>query len=481
MDDRSWEERWSEGWLCVLFFLLPLVLHNGYFDITETKTAVYAGLTAIYLSGMLFLSACGHALRRPTAGAWAFLLFAGVNCLSSLLFGGRAALLAPHNRYQGALMWPLYAGMVLSLSAFGRFSRAPRRAALGAFAAVSLLCVLNALHVDPLRVTEGMRAADLSRYLSTIGNVNFIGAYVSLLLPMSMAYFCLADTRAELLLRGAVCVLGAGALLSGSDCGLLGTGAAALMLPWLLRRDDRALRRLPALIALMSLSLRLFAWLLGKGIGLSRPAAALCSLPVTALLLLLSGALFLFERKADEPRLAAAAGNYPVLPAALLLALALFLLLANTLLRDRLPAGIARFAVFSSDWGTDRGAVWAHCLTLYRSFSPGKKLIGGGAGCLALYDAAHRLFPDSVLDSAHNEYLHYLLTGGAVGLGAYLTSLGLALRRCRDGEAEVIPLLAAVFGCAVQGAVNIAQCTTTPLLFALLALLLRDVGEPRNT
>lgn len=478
--DCPWAERWSEGWLCALFFLLPLTVHNGYFDITETKTVTFALLAGVYLAGILFLLLSGKARGRMSAGAWAFLLFAAVQCLSSLLFGGRAALLAPHNRYQGALMWPLYAGMFCALAAFARFSRAPRRAALAAFAVVSLLCLLNALYLDPLGTAEGVRMEDRSRYLSTIGNVNFIGAYVSLLLPMSMALFCLSETRAELLLRGAVCVLGTGALLTGSDCGLLGTGAAALALPWLLRKNGKALRRLPLLMGLTALSLYCLGRLFGYGIGLSRPAALLCSLPSTSVLLLLAGALYFCLSRSDEKRLAAAAAYYPVLPAALLLSLALFLLLANTALRDRLPEGVARFAVFSPEWGSDRGAVWGHCLMFYGSFGPVKKLIGGGAGCLAVYDRAHRLFPDTVLDSAHNEYLHYLLTGGVLGLGAYLASLGCALRRARDFDDDAVPLLMAVLGCAVQSTVNIAQCTTTPLLFALLALL--SGGEkPRNT
>lgn len=475
-------QRWSGVYLSALFLLLPLWLHRGYFDITETKTVLFAALTLLYLAGVLFgLLAGGSGGRRPGRGALLFALFAALNILSSLLFGGRDALLAANNRYQGVGMWLLYAAMVCALSAGGKFGKWQARTALGAFALVSLLCVLNALYIDPLGTAVGLRSADRSRYLSTIGNVNFIGAYVSLLLPLAMGLFCLGRSRRELWLRGGVCLLGAGALLVGSDCGILGVLSAAVLLPWLLRREPRALRRLPWLLLLFAAALPLFGRLLERGIGLSALGRLLSSLPVAAGLALLGGALLLFARRQTDEALSALAGNYPVLPAALLLGGGVFLLLGNTLLRDRLPASIARWTVFSGSWGSDRGAIWGHCLALYGSFGPLRKLIGGGAGCLARYDALHRLFPDAIIDSAHNEYLHYLLTSGALGLGAWLGALAAALRRVLSPEGADAALLCAVAGCAVQGVVNIAQCTTTPLFFALLALLWGSRGSGEDS
>jgi len=83
-----------------------------------------------------------------------------------------------------------------------------------------------------------------------------------------------------------------------------------------------------------------------------------------------------------------------------------------------------------------------------------------------------------VTDSAHNEYLHYLLTGGVFGLGAYLGLLVLAVRTALKKPSPMRTALA--LGCAsyaVQAVVNIAQPFTTPLFFALLALSLSDRPE----
>ena len=78
-------------------------------------------------------------------------------------------------------------------------------------------------------------------------------------------------------------------------------------------------------------------------------------------------------------------------------------------------------------------------------------------------------------DSAHNEYLHYLLTGGLIGLLAYLALLVLAFRKAlRQPSRARTAIALGCFAYAVQAAVNIAQPITTPLFFALLALMLSD-------
>ena len=140
--------------------------------------------------------------------------------------------------------------------------------------------------------------------------------------------------------------------------------------------------------------------------------------------------------------------------------------------RAAVPAALEPYLVLDADFGSDRGAVWRSCLALYWEFPWWQKLIGGGSGVLARWDMLHRVFPDAVVDSAHSEYLHYLLTHGLVGLTASLGWLFFALRRAlRSGS----PLHAALgLGCAAyaaQALVNIAQSATTPLFLALLALL----------
>ena len=80
---------------------------------------------------------------------------------------------------------------------------------------------------------------------------------------------------------------------------------------------------------------------------------------------------------------------------------------------------------------------------------------------------------DASTNAAHNEYLNYLITHGAVGGGAYLAwilgSIFNALRRWeKDSFAPVY--LGVILGYAVQALVNIAQPITTPLFIIFLSL-----------
>ncbi|MBO6039856.1 MAG: hypothetical protein J6P58_01470, partial [Oscillospiraceae bacterium] len=126
---------------------------------------------------------------------------------------------------------------------------------------------------------------------------------------------------------------------------------------------------------------------------------------------------------------------------------------------------------FSDAWGTDRVMVWRHCLGFYRQFRPWDKLMGGGCGVLAAMDAADRLFPDAIVDTAHCEYLQILLNWGALGLTAYLVWICSGVRDTFLSE-EALPraLGAGLAAYGVQAAVNIAQAPGITLFFLLLAL-----------
>lgn len=447
-------QKLTELYLSALFLLLPLYVHNAYFDITEAKVGCFALLSAVYVLLMPFAelkSGDSPELKLP---AWSFLLYAALGIAASLLFMGRSSLLSPSSRYQGVLVLGLYALSFLFVSRHGFFGLWAQTAALSAFTLVSLYALLQSFGLDPLGLWEGIRAADRGRYLSTVGNVNFLGAYLSLLLPLCAGFYC--RTRNSLLLLPLA--LGSCALLCGSDSGILGAGGGLLLLYGLTAGEESSHRACGAALGLLGLSISLYGLSLSRFGLLSLSGAGRLLYYISPLLSALGALLWRRGKALRRPWL---------LPALVCGGGAAALLLCN-LFPALVPASLRDDLVFSERWGSDRGRIWLHCLELYRSFTPLNKLMGGGSGCLALYDRSHRLFPDAVVDSAHNEYLQILLTGGLLGLAAYLSTLISALR---EGAKKQPALAAAVFGCALQAAVNIAQCATTPLLLMLTAVL----------
>ena len=471
-------------YLCLLGIALPLTVHDAYFDITRTKATVFWILTGALLAAALLLLCLDReeraSLARPALPDWLFLVFALTQILSTLLFRDKpGGFLASDNRFQGILSFALYPVAFLFLRRRGALTPLVRFALLLGFSAAALLGVTELFGADLLGLRALSPERELIRFLSTVGNISFYSALCVLFLPLA-AYYALSAETPRAALAPALCALLAlwGGMTSRAEGFVLGVLAFFLLLP-LLTKDARVLRRVPALWALAALAALLFAALM-ESRALYPPSELtrlLCSPRVMLPLFALCAALFWLLHRRDDAAILQAREVYIILFLLLLAAGLGFLLLANTLLRERLHGPIAAVAVFSPSWGSDRGAEWASFWQMFCAAPWTQKLIGSGAGSLAAWDSAHRLFSDAVTDSAHNEYLHYLLTGGLIGLTAYLGLLFLALRRALRAPSRgrtALGLACAAY--AVQAAVNLAQPFTTPLFFALLALLLRD-GE----
>lgn len=475
-------ERICTVYLCLLGVVLPLAVHDAYFDITRTKAVAFWILSGALLiaRGLWLLSQ-----RKTRAGRVSFGLpdlffsvFVFCHILSSLVFRPfSAALIASDNRWQGILSFAMYLSVFLVLRRGGRLTSPVRYALLLGACAAALLGILDVFGLSLLPLRAVSPAVELPRFLSTVGNISFFGALCVLFLPFAAVYALSAeDLRHALPYVLAALLLLCGGMAARTEAFLLGTMAFLAAAP-LFCRGETVLRRIPLLWASAALSALLFVLLMDRS-ALYRPsdlARLLCAPAVMIPFSLLAAAAYLLLRRKEDRFVFRARKVYLIVLGVLAAALAVFLLLANTLWRETLPASVASFAVFTPSWGSDRGAEWASFWQMFRTAPILQKLIGGGAGSVAAWDRAHRLFSDAVTDSAHNEYLHYLLTGGLIGLLAYLALLAAALRKSlrNPGRARTAMALGC-FAYAVQAAVNIAQPFTTPLFFALLALALHD-------
>ena len=431
-------------YLALLFVLLPLVVHQAYYDITLTKAVVFWTLSALLSAGcavwLLTSREARAQLTLPAAAELLFAVFALTQIVSTLFFRPIGpGITAPDNRYQGIASFALYLLSFMLLRRYARFDSTAQYALLLGCSAAALLAVFEVFGLDLL----GMRAISPTlqrpRFFSTVGNISFLSALCVLMLPVCLCLAVSADSSAPAAAFGGCgLVFLCCGIAMRAETFVLGVLACYALLAVFIR-SARALRRLPLLCALSALAVLLFT-LAMKRWGLYRLSdlTALLSRPVILLALaVLFLGLWLLGRRADDAVLLRARRVYCFLLAGLILALAMFLVLANTVWRSRLSEQLASVV-----------------------------------GSLAEWDFSHRLFPDAITDSAHNEYLHYLLTGGILGLSAYLGVLALALCSSFQRPGPVRTALALGAACySVQAMVNIAQPFTTPLFFTVLALL----------
>ena len=477
----------TTAYLCAMFLGHPLVFTSFYFNITETKQAYFLIASGAYLLLLLFArialppdfgTAHPHVRLHPAV----LLLFAFyvISVTGSLLSQYRGeAFFGENNRYQGLLTLFCYAGVVFALSRRSLDLRWPVLAFLLGACLVSLLGVLNHFTLDPFGFYTKLRAQDLGRFLSTIGNADFYASYIGMAFAVSLGYFLHAKSaREKAFSLVSLVFVSFGTLVAGSDSAVLAILAIAALAPLLVLSDAAALRRLVlgwSVFFLCAFLFGLMSDVLPSSTYLSAFVTvlrkAVVSLPLCAVAL----ALWFALRNAKPERLARAKRPYALALAGAVLLGVVALVLLNTVLRS-LPLGrLERYLHFSASWGTDRGKIWTFVMQVFERMPFVQKLFGASSGGLFHADSVKPIFSDAALDTAHNEYLQYLVTNGALGLACYLGAVFLALRegfRRSAREPVYRGLTLAVLAYAAQAVVNIAQPMTTPILFVLLGILI---------
>ncbi|MBR4578015.1 MAG: O-antigen ligase family protein [Oscillospiraceae bacterium] len=471
--------------LWLMFLGLPLVLNRGYFDITETKTVFFVICTGLYLCFRLVMALQYGGVPAGIDASEGFILALFLlSLLSSGLSGFfRDSFLGPQGRWQGAGMLGLYALLFAAVRRRGWREEDVMAPLLAGQTLTAALAIVNHLGADPLGLMEKLMVSDRGRYISTLGNINFAGAYFTLTLGAATVWLLLAEDRGKRLRLALLTLPGLWAAMAArSESALLGLGAVLALLPLLLRAHPAALRRWPWLLPGIAVGMQLYALLCrAEGAYLSVLTRALLH-PAMSLSLALTGALLgLALRKKEEAALRRFAKCYAAALAILLGLAALTLVLLNTRWRD-LPLGSGEdWLRFSGAWGTDRGKIWARCIAYYKEYTPVQKLLGGGCGRLARLDSQQRLFPDAILDAAHCEYLQLLLNWGALGLLSWLGWLFVSLRSAfRRGEAVSLAMGAAALAYALQALVNIAQAPSICLFVLMLSLSASNGNKNRE-
>ena len=144
---------------------------------------------------------------------------------------------------------------------------------------------------------------------------------------------------------------------------------------------------------------------------------------------------------------------------------------------------LKNYIIFDDDWGTHRGYIWRIAIEIYGKFPFMHKLFGYGPDTFGII-TVHGYYDDMIsrynekFDSAHNEYLQYLVTIGMVGVTAYVgficTSLVYIIRKAKDCPIVMAVPIAVVCYCA-QAFVNISVPIVAPIMFTLIMVGLAAV------
>lgn len=414
---------------------------------------------------------------------------------SSLNSAGKSAVIFGSGRYDGLYVLALY-GAVFALSYF--FVKFDYKCVLLVGAVTLIMSIIGILQLFGINAF-GLYPADIytgyyAEFISTMGNIDFMSALMSMFLPLVFGCFLSADgsRKSEAFLL--ICFFVGGFCLIKTDVqsgmiALLVT--AALTLPLSLKSK----RSLAKVLVFLQTSTALI-WLcncfnLSKGEGTT--VVQFCinaklTIAAAAVIFLLLALLILQRKKGLSKKVLS---KLPcalfIFEGAALLLLAAYMYFLFTP-SDKDNALNQLYALLhgslSQSSGSGRGGIWKY------SFLMGleRPVLGHGQGCykLAMDDFSARVgytyytSRNASLDAAHNEFLQLFCTGGILGLlsyaGALASLIARSIKRRFSGKYTVC-LLSAVVGYLVQSFFTFSIVEVAPVFFMLCGILLHNVRD----
>ena len=480
--------------LCALLMLcaLPLLFRNAFFDINRFKVqavcAAVPPLAALYAVGRLLEGRRQGSAARAGRGAMLCMALLMLACVISCARAGfeESTLTGSSGRYCG-LSFMLCCGAACAVIAFGlRDVRLLTVLLMLAASLCAVLGVLNAMGVDPLGFYARIRKGQESAFLSTIGNIDFFGAYMLMLLPVCAAQ-AIFPARAGMRRYGALCAVAVmlGAAVSRTDCAYAGVHLVCFLLLMLSGERLDAMARALCVWSAASACQYAARRLLYRGLyrpkfsGLPKLLTDYSRALILAGLLLAAALVcaLLARRGVRAP------GRRRLAAVGLALLLLIALAFAGTVvyfssIDTKTPLGQLESVLrLGDDWGSHRGFVYARSLRAFGDYGWADRLFGRGMeqtlSILTPYCEESVIAVTGVFNDAHCQPLQLLLTCGILGAGAFLALYGASLlgaARRMGGSALMTGLLVSFAAYGLVMLLNVTQPILIGTYFSLIAL-----------
>lgn len=501
--------------LLILVTVFPLILHESYVDILKTKYQCYyiiiiGMLITVFVLAviMLIIDLMEHHGKHAVSlfaklhpGNWkttfcaadfaviAFWLTLLVSTLQSKYF--YESFWGNEGRYSGLFLLTLY---VVSYFVISRFWKV-KGWVLEIFLLISLvICcigITDYFQMDIMNFRAVIKPEQSTIFTSTLGNINTYTAYVALMLGVAAAMFATSRKTSGVIWYYICMTVGFFAIIMGcSDNAYLALGALFGFLPFVLFKSRTGTKRYLLMLATFGTVIQCIDFInqayAEVVIGLDSLFQILVNfrglMYVVIALWLIYIAIVVIDKKnpkADDETGAVLIRMWRGLLAASVLIICFLIYDANISGNAERYGGLGKYLVFNDHWGTNRGYIWRKSVELFQSFPLKYKLFGYGPETFGILTTGN-FFSDMVnatqgqiFDNAHNEYLQYLVTIGALGLITYVVFLAAAGWRMavkRNRNRYIVGCLFAVLCYDAQAFVNLNLPIATPMMWLLLSV-----------
>ena len=487
-----------KSFVFLAFAVLPAYFENKYFNMLEAKWHAYVVGTSVLLAAAAIVWAAGR-IGRPgtiesrtcegTPGEVAAgELRAGksrlgrFNLMDAFVAGfGLCAAVSCMCSEQAAAAWAGTEGWhvggftIVTLVIWYFYLSRNMELSSGVWLAVLLvnavllgMVVLHAAGVDALFLHRGILESEYHSYLSTIGQMNWVVGYMSLVFPLYLGSYLGCTERASARIYEAFLLLCCMVMvLTASDGMYLAMGVMTLVIIPQACGQAVRLERCFRVVAMYGACLMMVAVLpifASKRAVINGVSGFFVSVSVAALVMLagIAGAVlvrWLRPGKNTLRRLGAAAE----------LGFGAFIVWCFVL----------TYRAFDMNWGTGRGRIWASSFEIFGQLEWPRRLVGIGPELLRDAYAGLEEFIGLPVYSSHSEPIQILLTMGAAGLAMWLglwlcLAIGAVRRRMWREDGYVFLLsLAAYLG---QSIVNSATTTNIAMLIVIFACYRQALG-----
>ena len=511
----------------IILVIFPLYTHDKYFDILGARYVFFKVMSIVLVSilvllGLLyfFIDANNQVTSPPAIKRFinsfrienikkhivitdVFFLIMIISMIISTIgsdfkeesFFGNAG------RYQGLECWIIYFITYIAVTRTFKFKSFYLDFAILAGCFACIWGTLDFFWLDPFGFFENVSGEQKAMFASSIGNLNTYTNYTIMIFALSASLFIIEKNKFKSVYYALTSFIGcAGSIFGLSDNTVLGFFGFFFFIPFFALKNRRQLIRYLLVIDFLFLSIFVFwlslrfphNWQGSFFIDLvKKDGVAFAFIPFTIIIILL---LILFYKLKPNYGDTINTNLNPLdslLPKSfkkIYIIISLFGLLVVTFIIldmnifkkytniwSQIPS--SHQLIFNDNWGTHRGHNWRIAFTnFFENFSIFQKLFGYGPDTYLV--VSERTFYEEmvtkygeVYDSAHNEYINYLICEGLIGLicylGIFITGIKNGVKKLSSNIYILAPIMA-VISYMVQAIVNIAIPITTPIFFILM-------------
>ena len=506
----------------IIIAVFPLFFRNYYFDILTVKYIFYYGtiismavVTLVVSIIFLFLDKSRYdwatikslkrqfsikSFRKSDWAMIAFLIAVAISTFQSDYF--YESFWGNEGRFMGMFLILLYGVSFFIIGHCLKFKQWFLDVFLFAGMIACIIGIMQFFKYDPIGFKKGLTASDFPSFTSTIGNINTYTSYVALISGMGTVLFAIEKNRFRRAWYLFTVIISIFALITGiSDNAYLPLLALFGLLPLYLFNNLKGLKRYMVLVAILFTEFQFIDLISQKYPEHVLKINGLFNVIVgydklAHFVVVLWGiciVLYVLDACVSKDSIMKKDNN---LGRWIWLGLLIIIVMAGCyILYDANIAGNAdkygslkKYLVINDDWGTHRWYIWRIGMESYARFPLIHKIFGYGPDTFGII-TVNNFYEEMIsrynekFDSAHNEYLQYLITIGIVGLAAYLTllftSIGEMIRASKK-RPVMMALTFALVCYGAQAAVNISVPIVAPIMMTLLMVGVSGSSDGRE-